>query len=329
MSDMKKETQAPAAAAAGESLLDQIMQETRLKPNDEGYEVAKKGVEAFISELLQPQRKTEKVEQKMVDEMIAEIDRKLSKQVDEILHHEDFQKLESAWRGLKSLVDRTDFRENIKIEMLNVSKDDLLQDFEDAPEITKSGLYKHRVHRGVRPVRRQALRRHVLDYEFGPGAAGHPAPAEHRERQRHGARAVLRRRRPAVLRRGQLRGTRSHQGPGGHLRGPAVHEVALVPRVRGRALRRPLGAAFPAACALWRGNRAREDSTTRSRSRATTTTSGATRRSPSPRASPTASSSTAGARTSSARRAAARSRTCRCTSTRRWARARPSRRPRC
>ena len=81
MSDMKKQTQS-AEAVAGESLLDQIMQETRLKPSEEGYEVAKKGVEAFISELLQPQRKTEKVEQKLVDEMIAEIDRKLSKQVE-------------------------------------------------------------------------------------------------------------------------------------------------------------------------------------------------------------------------------------------------------
>ena len=127
MSDMKKETQAPAAAT-GESLLDQIMQETRLKPTEEGYEVAKKGVEAFISELLQPQRKTEKVEQKMVDEMIAEIDRKLSKQVDEILHDGEFQKMESAWRGLKSLVDRTDFRENTKIEMLSLAKEELLQE---------------------------------------------------------------------------------------------------------------------------------------------------------------------------------------------------------
>src|SRR5213079_2470996 len=52
------------------------------------------------------------------------------------------QKLESAWRGLKLMVDRTDFRENTKINIVNVSKDDLLTDFEDSPEIVKSGLYK-------------------------------------------------------------------------------------------------------------------------------------------------------------------------------------------
>ena len=48
------------------------------------------------------------------------------------------QKLESAWRGLFFLVDRTNFKENIKIEMVNCSKDDLLTDFEDEPEITRT-----------------------------------------------------------------------------------------------------------------------------------------------------------------------------------------------
>ncbi len=74
--------------------------------------------------------------------MIAELDQQLSKQLDEIMHHSQFQNLESSWRGLKLLIDRTDFRENIKVQLLSVSKDDLLDDFEDAPEVVKSGLYK-------------------------------------------------------------------------------------------------------------------------------------------------------------------------------------------
>lgn len=168
MSEMKKETQ--SAPAAEGSLLDQIMQETRLKPNEEGYEIAKKGVEAFISELLQPSRKTEKVEQKLVDEMIAEIDRKLSKQMDEVLHHADFQKLESSWRGLKSLIDRTDFRENTKIELLSVSKDELLQDFEDAPEVAKSGLYKHVYTAEFGQFGGAPYGAMIGAYDFGPGA---------------------------------------------------------------------------------------------------------------------------------------------------------------
>ena len=125
------------------SILDDIITQTRLTPEDEAYGIARRGVAAFIEELLKPQNKGEPVKKAMVDRMIAEIDAKLSNQMDEILHHPSFQALESAWRGLQLLVDRTNFRENIKIEILNVSKEDLLDDFEDSPEVMQSGLYKH------------------------------------------------------------------------------------------------------------------------------------------------------------------------------------------
>ena len=124
-------------------ILDRVIAETKLTPDDEAYNIAKRGVSAFIEELLKPQNEHEPVKKALVDRMIAEIDAKLSRQMDEILHHADFQALESSWRGLKLLVDRTDFRENTKLEILNASKQDLLDDFEDSPEITQSGLYKH------------------------------------------------------------------------------------------------------------------------------------------------------------------------------------------
>ncbi|MCK5193435.1 MAG: type VI secretion system contractile sheath large subunit, partial [Desulfobulbaceae bacterium] len=125
-----------------EMLIDEIVQVTRLQPSDEAYAVTRKGVQAFIDELLKPGREDIRVAQSIADEMIAQIDQKISRQVDTILHHEDFQKVESAWRSLKFLIDRTDFRQNIKIEMLSVNKKDLLDDFEDSPEIIKSGLYR-------------------------------------------------------------------------------------------------------------------------------------------------------------------------------------------
>src|SRR5262249_4187963 len=130
------------AEAQGGSLLDEIMQQTQIKPSDEGYAIARKGVEAFISELIRSRDKYEKADKKAVDHMITAIDERLSRQLDEVMHAPQFQQLESAWRGLKFVVDHTDFRENIKVEVVNVSKDDLRTDFEDAPEIMKSGLYK-------------------------------------------------------------------------------------------------------------------------------------------------------------------------------------------
>lgn len=57
--------------------------------------------------------------------IIAEIDKKLSDQVNEILHHSDFQEMESAWRGLHHLVNNTETDEMLKIRVLNISKKDL------------------------------------------------------------------------------------------------------------------------------------------------------------------------------------------------------------
>jgi type VI secretion system protein ImpC len=152
------------------SLLDQIMQETRLRPADDGYDIAKKGVEAFIGDLLTPSRRGEKIEQKVVDKMIAEIDERISKQVDEVMHNESFQKLESAWRGLKMVVDRSDFRENIKIEMMSASKEEMLEDFEDAPDITKAGLYKHIYSAEYGQFGGKPYGAVISDYTFGPDA---------------------------------------------------------------------------------------------------------------------------------------------------------------
>lgn len=85
----------------------------------------------------------ERVDKAMIDCYIAKIDEMLSLQLDEILHQPEFQQVESLWRGLDYVVERTDFRANCKIEILDVSKQDIIEDFEDAAETTLSGLYKH------------------------------------------------------------------------------------------------------------------------------------------------------------------------------------------
>ncbi|MDH5692167.1 MAG: type VI secretion system contractile sheath large subunit, partial [Gammaproteobacteria bacterium] len=137
---------------------------------DEGYAVAKRGVEIFISELARSGRKVEMVDKALVDQIIASIDEKLSSQVNQIIHHEDFQKIESAWRGLRMVVDRSNFRENIKMEVLNVSKDDLLADFEDFPDVTKSGLYKHVYTANYGQFGGEPVGTIIANYEFSPGA---------------------------------------------------------------------------------------------------------------------------------------------------------------
>jgi type VI secretion system protein ImpC len=62
---------------------------------------------------------------KTIEALIAAIDKKLSEQVNAIIHHPDFQQLESAWRGLSHLVNNTETDETLKIRVLNISKKDL------------------------------------------------------------------------------------------------------------------------------------------------------------------------------------------------------------
>ena len=90
---------------------------------------AKSAVEQAVQTLAQQAlantalRSTDSV--RTIEAMIAALDKKLTEQVNKIIHHEDFQKLESAWRGLHYLVNNTETDEQLKIRVMNVSKADL------------------------------------------------------------------------------------------------------------------------------------------------------------------------------------------------------------
>ena len=150
------------------SLLDQVMSQTRMSPAEEGYDTAKKGVAEFIRQLVKSG--DSKISRGLVDNMIVELDRRIGAQVDEVLHNESFQSLESSWRGLKLLVDRTDFRENIKIDVLHATKDELLEDFEFAPEITQSGLYQHVYSAGYGQFGGEPVGAIIGNYAFTPSS---------------------------------------------------------------------------------------------------------------------------------------------------------------
>gem|GEM_PF-63589 len=100
-------------------------------------------MQVFMDCIRKSGQPVEKLDKTLIDHHIAELDYQISRQLDAVMHHQEFQKVESLWRGLKQLVDNTDYRQNVKTEILDVSKDDLRQDFEDAPELIQSGLYWH------------------------------------------------------------------------------------------------------------------------------------------------------------------------------------------
>ena len=144
MSDITlPEASASSVQVAAPTLLDDIMAQTRFKPESESYDIARQGVTAFITALLQNDEEAESVDILAVNGMIADIDERMGRQMDMILHAPEFQELESFLRSLKLLVDHADPRENIKIHLLHVTKEELLDDFSFAPEITQSGFYRH------------------------------------------------------------------------------------------------------------------------------------------------------------------------------------------
>jgi type VI secretion system protein ImpC len=74
--------------------------------------------------------------------LISDLTNRITAQLDAILHNEKFVQIESIWRSLDFLVERTDFNENCEIDVLNISKQALMDDLEDAPEAVQSEFYQ-------------------------------------------------------------------------------------------------------------------------------------------------------------------------------------------
>ncbi|WP_175759767.1 type VI secretion system contractile sheath domain-containing protein [Burkholderia ambifaria] len=101
-----------------------------------------RGMGAFLELVANASQPVDRLDKSLLDFHIGQIDRQISRQLDAVMHTQEFQALEARWRGLKMLVSRTDFRKNARIEVLDVSKDALQRDFEDTPELIQSGLYR-------------------------------------------------------------------------------------------------------------------------------------------------------------------------------------------
>ncbi|WP_233998731.1 type VI secretion system contractile sheath large subunit [Microbulbifer pacificus] len=76
-----------------------------------------------------------------LNRVVAELDELISGQLNSILHHPRFQRLEASWRGLSLLVHQTPSADNIKIKLLDVSWKDLSRDIERAPDFDQSGFF--------------------------------------------------------------------------------------------------------------------------------------------------------------------------------------------
>ena len=132
--------QAAGAAAVNTTAVDALIDQLDL--DKDFQDLYRKGIAGIVQKAVGMDLDKLVINKQVVDDFIAEIDQQLSAQVNEILHAKEFQKLESAWRSLWYLVDNTEFRQNIRIEVLNASKEAMLEDFQDCKDWQKSGLFK-------------------------------------------------------------------------------------------------------------------------------------------------------------------------------------------
>jgi type VI secretion system protein ImpC len=138
-------TNAQAAAYTPDvegSLLDQIVDEGRLGRDADAKARGKDLVKQFVAQVLEGSITVARDTEAMINARIAQIDHLLSLQINEIMHHPDFQRLESSWRGLKYLMSQSETGTGLKIKVLNVSKKELLRDLQRAPEFDQSALFK-------------------------------------------------------------------------------------------------------------------------------------------------------------------------------------------
>jgi type VI secretion system protein ImpC len=124
------------------SLLDQIVAQGRFGTETAARQRGKDLVKEFIAQFIDGSMTIARDAEMMINARIAQIDHLLSLQLNEILHHEQFQKLEGSWRGLKYLMDNSETGVGLKIRVLNVTKKELLRDIEKAPEFDQSALFK-------------------------------------------------------------------------------------------------------------------------------------------------------------------------------------------
>ena len=117
--------QAAGATAFGSSEFESLLQKEFRPKSDQAKTAVESAVKTLAEQALSNTALISDDALRSIEGIIAEIDKKLTEQINLILHHEDFQQIESAWRGLHYLVNNTETDEMLKIRVMNISKKDM------------------------------------------------------------------------------------------------------------------------------------------------------------------------------------------------------------
>lgn len=137
------EKQAAVVAEVSEnSLLDSIVAQSRVARSDTEHARAKDIISELVREVMEGTVVMSANLGATLDARVAELDRLISMQLSEVMHHPEFQKLESTWTGLQYLCKQTSTGANLKIQLFNATKGELIKDFKSAIDFDQSVLFK-------------------------------------------------------------------------------------------------------------------------------------------------------------------------------------------
>ncbi|MCY4306578.1 MAG: type VI secretion system contractile sheath large subunit [Aestuariivita sp.] len=124
------------------SLLGEIFEDGRLVRDEHQIDNARNMLEGFLDEATKAAVKIDGSAKRAVMERIAAIDKLISAQVNEVIHHPKFQKLEASWRNLDKLVTENDLTASLKVRVFNVKRKEIEKDFARAPGFDQSHFFK-------------------------------------------------------------------------------------------------------------------------------------------------------------------------------------------
>ena len=122
MADTQAQTGAATETIFGSSEFASLLHKEFRPKSDQARSAVEQAVKTLAMQALENTTLVSNDALRTIEGIIAQIDKKLTEQVNEILHHTDFQALEAAWRGLHYLVNNTETDEMLKIRVLNISK---------------------------------------------------------------------------------------------------------------------------------------------------------------------------------------------------------------
>lgn len=130
------------------SFLDEVLEVTENAPSKSGESRGASEWDDFLRRIVQPHIVPDIEPQQA--KIIASIDAAIAEFMRMVLHHPDFQALEAAWRAVHFLASRVETDENLKLYLIDISKDELAEDLIEAVELSSTGLYELLVEQTVR-----------------------------------------------------------------------------------------------------------------------------------------------------------------------------------